>query len=163
MFILSSWSTLFLESKVDLRASMLKFNRGLSQENGGSYENAVDGLLGRELNDCANSDLTRPPIWLSIDMGHLYSVSKIKLLSRRDFGSAAVVYVGKDAIDQSGRATGSDHKCDSYPTGVSPTNFTDFACSSIRWVQFITILRNASDLQVCEVQVYYNETAGSTF
>ncbi|XP_065834055.1 receptor-type tyrosine-protein phosphatase S-like isoform X2 [Oscarella lobularis] len=146
---------------------MLNFSVGLATSEGDtSYAKAVDGHMGQELTDCANSD--RSPsrlVWLTIDLGHLYSVSNVKMLSRDNYGKESEIYVGKSAIHTNGSIDPiKDHKCPSSST--NPNILTGFSCSSIHWVQYVTIRRHVATgtgtkndyyLQVCEVEVYYNE------
>ena len=150
---------------------MLNFSVGLATSEGDtSYAKAVDGHMGQELTDCANSD--RSPsrlVWLTIDLGHLYSVSNVKMLSRDNYGKESEIYVGKSAIHTNGSIDPiKDHKCPSSST--NPNILTGFSCSSIHWVQYVTIRRHVATgtgtkndyyLQVCEVEVYYNENEGT--
>ncbi|XP_065834059.1 receptor-type tyrosine-protein phosphatase S-like isoform X2 [Oscarella lobularis] len=149
------------EKKVNLDAKMLEYGNVLSGGNI-SYADAVDVQTGQKLTDCPNSSYSgRRPVWLSINLGRLYSVSKIRMLSRLHFGSASKIYVGKTAIKEDGNIdSNKDHKCDirNYPTTGPIKTFTNFSCSPIRWIQYVTIHRpNYDNLQVCKVEVYYNE------
>ena len=143
---------------------MLEYGNVLSGGNI-SYADAVDVQTGQKLTDCPNSSYSgRRPVWLSINLGRLYSVSKIRMLSRLHFGSASKIYVGKTAIKEDGNIdSNKDHKCDirNYPTTGPIKTFTNFSCSPIRWIQYVTIHRpNYDNLQVCKVEVYYNENTG---
>ncbi|XP_065834079.1 uncharacterized protein [Oscarella lobularis] len=150
------------EKKVNLDAKMLEYGNVLSGGNI-SYADAVDVQTGQKLTDCPNSSYSgRRPVYLSINLGHLFSVSKIRMLSRLHFGSSSKIYVGKTAIKEDGTIdSNKDHQCDIriYPTGTDPIKtFTNFSCSPIRWIQYVTIHRlNYDNLQVCKVEVYYNE------
>ena len=157
-----------LETKVNLGAKMLKYGNGLSNANSGSssYADAVDGQTGQEWTECANS--ARSPsglVVLTADLGHLYSVNKIRMLSRRQYGSGSLVYVGQTPIQADGSIDqAKDYKCGgSYPSGTAPRSLTDFVCSTIRWVRYVSIWRNNGfHLQVCEIEVCYNENEGRT-
>ncbi|XP_065834706.1 uncharacterized protein [Oscarella lobularis] len=132
---------------------------------GSSYDLAVDGKTGQNWGDCAASQSSTPTIWLSIDLLHLYSVTKIRFLTRHRYGRGIEVYVGKDAIDSDGIT---NHQCGSSVTipSPAPSTFTDFSCSPINWVQYVSIRRHGQDdgagdlqyLQPCEIEVYYDET-----
>ena len=149
---------------------MLKFrDPGLYESSLTSYNNAVDGQMGQTYVDCANSGRSdQNPMWLSIDLGHLYSVSKIRMLSRLNFGAGSRIYVGQTAInsDESSDPT-KGYQCGSTYPRTAPTTLTDFVCSTIQWVQYVTIWREATTsshsyyLQLCEIEVYYNENKGT--
>ena len=142
---------------------------------GSSYDRAVDlglndGQSIQTFADCAVSASSTPTVWMSIDLLHLYSVSKIKFLSRFKFGIGTEVYVGNDSIKSNGTT---NHRCGKDVTIpiISQTAislFTDFSCSPINWVQYVSIRRHGQDdgagnpqyLQVCKVEVYYNENEG---
>lgn len=159
----------FSETKVPLSATA---NKLVFKENGidhrSSYQLAVDGQLSQEWIDCSVSKTSTPTVWLSIDLGRLYSVNKIRLLSRLQFGSGSRIYVGKKASTSNGT---NDHQCGSsvvFPN-PAPSTFIDFLCSPVDWVQYLSIRRsgytdiprtNGQYLQVCEVEVYYDETEG---
>ncbi|XP_065834069.1 uncharacterized protein [Oscarella lobularis] len=149
------------EKKVNLDAKMLEYGNVLSGGNI-SYADAVDVQTGQNLTDCPNSSYSGlRPVWLSINLGRLFSVSKIRMLSRLHFGSGSKIYVGKTAIKEDGNIdSNKDHQCDirAYPTTGPIKTFTNFSCSPIRWIQYVTIHRPIYDnLQVCKVEVYYNE------
>ena len=163
-----------LEKKVTLNARMLQFNVAPETSDASekiSYASAVDGQMGQESTDCANSAQAPSNIkflWLTINLGDLYSVSNVKMLSREEFGTESEIYVGKSAIQADGSVDPSkDYKCgDKYPIGNASKNFTDFPCSSVHWVQYVTIHRPVTTsphkhLHVCEVEVYYNENEGT--
>ena len=134
---------------------------------GSSYDLAVDGKWDkRAWGDCAVSKTSTPTVWLSIDLLHLYSVTKIRFLTRTKYGIGIEVYVG-NTIKSDGT---SDYQCGSgvdIPNPAPPT-FTDFPCSSVNWVQHVSIRRHGQDdgagdpqyLQPCEIEVYYDETEG---
>ena len=159
--------------KVTLNENMLKFNVDLATSTGDtSYAKAVDGGTGQGWTDCANS--VRAPdiqfLLLSINLGRLYSVSNVKMLSRMFYGTKTEIYVGKSAIQADGSVDlAKDHKCgDKYPVGNASTGtLTDFSCSSVGWVQYVTIRRRVGTdfanqhLLVCEVEVYYNKNEGT--
>lgn len=162
-----------LEKKVTLDAKMLKFNVALGTPKPmetNSYANAVDGRMGQQWTDCTYS--ARAPsdlrvLWLTINLGSLYPVSNVKMLSRKEFGTESEIYVGKSAIQANGSVDlAKDHKCgDKYPIGRAPKNLTDFPCSSVSWVQYVTIRRpvnTSKQLQICEVEVYYHENEGTS-
>ena len=149
-------------------------NKLVLEENGidpsSSYQSAVDGQLSQDWIDCAVSKTSTPTVWLSIDLGRLYSVNKIRLLSRLRFGRGSRIYVGKKATTSNGT---NDHQCGSsvvFPDSA-PSTFIDFPCSPVDWVQYVSIRRSgytdilrtntgSQYLQVCEVEVYYDETKG---
>ena len=144
----------------------LKFEKN-GLYSGSSYDGAVDGQLSQTWGDCAISQSSTPTVWLSIDLLHLYSVTKIRFLTRNQYGKGIEVYVGKDAIDSDGIT---NHRCGSsvvFPNTAPPT-FTDFSCSPINWVQHVSIRRHGQDdgkgdpqyLHTCEIEVYYDETEG---
>ena len=140
---------LYLEKKVTLDAKMLKYGNGLSNAQSGSssYVYAVDGQTGQGWTKCANSARSPSgPVVLSIDLGHLYSVNKIKMLSRFGFGSGSLVYVGQTPIQANGNIDQTkDYKCGgSYPSGTAPVDFTDFVCSTIHWVRYVSIWRKVN-------------------
>ena len=144
---------------------MLEYGNVLSGGNI-SYADAVDAQTGQKLTDCPNSSYSGlRPVFLSINLGRLVSVSKIRMLSRLQFGSGSKMYVGKTAIKEDGTIdSNKDHQCDihrNYPTTGPIKTFTNFSCSPIRWIQYVTIHRpNYKNLQVCKVEVYYNERTG---
>ena len=86
-----------LEKEVSLDAKMLNFSVGLATSEGNtSYAQAVDGHLGQKWSECANSALAPSrPVWLTIDLGRLYSVNNVKMLSRGNYGRESEIYVGK--------------------------------------------------------------------
>ena len=155
-----------LEKKVTLKKNMLEFNVDLSA--GSFLAKAVDGQKGQGWSDCANTDKVDSRLmWLTIDLGRLYSVSNVKMLSRAGFGTGSEIYVGKSAIQADGSIDpAKDHKCgDKYSTS---STLQDFLCSSIHWVQYVTIRRKVSGttkssyyFQVCEVEVYFSENEGT--
>ena len=159
---------LCLEKKVTLDAKMLKYGNGLSNAQSGSssYAYAVDGQMGQEWTKCANSALSDSGlVVLTIDLGHLYSVNKIRMISRTFYGSGSLVYVGQTPIQADGSIDQTkDYQCGGgYPSGVAPQSPTDFVCSTIRWVRYVSIWRdNGHYLHVCEIEVYYNENEGTT-
>ena len=143
---------------------MLEYGNVLSGGNI-SYADAVDVQTGQKLTDCPNSSYSGlRPVYLSINLGHLFAVSKIRMLSRIHFGSSSKIYVGKTAIKEDGTIdSNKDHQCSTrtYPTRPPIKTFTNFSCSPIRWIQYGTIHRlNYDNLQVCKVEVYFNERTG---
>ena len=151
--------------KVDLiTTAKLEFQKnGLAATS--SYQRALDDPLKQDWGDCAVSESSKPTIWLSIDLGYLYSVNKIRMASRLNFGIGSEVYVGKNAIKSDGT---SDHQCGSS-VGIpnpAPSTLTNFPCSSVNWVQYVSIRRHEQTgwagqfLQVCKVEVYYDENEG---
>ena len=156
---------------LDAKANKLKFEKtGLYS--GSSYDLAVDVGLndGQSIQmfaDCAGSESSTPTVWMSIDLLHLYSVSKIRFLTRFKYGIGTEVYVGNDSITSNGT---SDYQCGSGVAipNPAPSTFTDFLCSTANWVQHVSIRRTGrvdgvggvQYLQVCKVEVYYNENEG---
>ena len=153
----------FAETKVNLTTNKLAFHKnGIHSQS--SYQRAADGQLGQKWADCAVSESSTPIVWLSIDLGHLYSVNKIRLLlSSLRYGNGTEVYVGKSAIKSDGT---NDYQCGTS-VNVASSTFTDFPCSPVNWVQHVSIRQTGQDgkggnqwLLVCEVEVYYNGTEG---
>ena len=158
----------FVEMKVILNAAANKLvfeETGIAT--GSSYDLAVDGKIRQNWGDCAVSQSSTPTVWMSIDLLHLYSVTKIKYLTRHRYGKGIEVYVGKSSIKLNGT---SDYQCGSsavFPN-TAPSTLTDFPCSPINWVQHVSIRRHGQDdgvgdpqyLQPCEIEVYYDETEG---
>ena len=162
---LVKFTVCFVEKEVTLNAvtNKLKFEEK-DIDSRTSYDLAVDGKTSQIWEDCAISQSSTPTIWLSIDLLHLYSVTKIRFLTRDKYGIGIEVYVGKDAIDSDGIT---NHRCGSGVTIPNPPTFTEFSCSPINWVQHVSIRRtgyqdigSSQYLQVCEVEVYYDETEG---
>ena len=152
----------------------LKFEKN-GLYSGSVYDRAVDVRLndGQSIQmfaDCAVSESSTPTVWMSIDLLHLYSVSKIRFLTRFKYGIGTEVYVGNDSIKSNGTT---NHRCGKDVTipiisQTAISSFTDFSCSPINWVQYVSIRRHGQDdgtgdpqyLQVCKVEVYYNENEG---
>ena len=158
-----------LETKLTLDKAILKFQNvrqttegGLSR--GASFAKAVDGHFGQNWKDCAISAFAPTRLlWLSIDLGRLYSVNNVAMLSRGQYGTESEIYVGKTAMSGS-IDPAKDHKCGTkFPNGTAPTTLNSFPCSPVRWIQYVTVRRQVPGssigeyLQVCEVEVYYNE------
>ena len=155
---------------MNLDATMLKYGNGLYAGDT-SYADAVDGQTGQDWTECANSAYSDSGlVVLTIDLGHLYSVNKIRMLSRKKYGSGSLVYVGQTPIQADGSIDqANDYQCGgSYPSGTAPRSLTDFICSTIHWVRYVSIWRSSRNrgnghyLQVCEIEVYYNENEGRT-
>ena len=165
--MLSLLSAFFVEKTLALNAvtNKLKFEKNgiLAQS---FYYPAVDGKIGQTWGDCAVSASSTPTVWLSIDLLYLYSVTKIRFLTRNKYGIGIEVYVG-NTIKSDGT---SDYQCGSGVAipNPAPSTFTDFSCSPINWVQYVSIRRHGQDdgkgdpqyLQPCEIEVHYNENEG---
>ena len=162
------FTVFFVEKEVTLNAvaNKLKFEEK-DIDSRSSYDLAVDGKIRQNWGDCAVSQSSTPTVWMSIDLLHLYSVTKIKYLTRHRYGKGIEVYVGKSSIKLNGT---SDYQCGStvYISDPAPSTFTNISCSPVNWVQHVSIRRHGQDdgkgdpqyLQVCEVEVYYDETEG---
>ena len=154
----------FAVTKVNLTSSMLTYEKNGLDAPSPPYDFAVDGQLGLTYSFCAVSAAS-DPVWLAIDLHSLYSVSNVKLLSRSQYGRGAEIFVGKN-VSSNGT---NDYRCGSSVVISNPAQatLTDFACSTINWVQYVSVRRagyvdwrGSQYLSVCEVEVYFNETEG---
>ncbi|XP_065845611.1 cell adhesion molecule DSCAM-like [Oscarella lobularis] len=149
-------------TKVNLTSSMLTYEKNGLDAPSPPYDFAVDGQLELTYSFCAVSAAS-DPVWLAIDLHSLYSVSNVKLLSRSQYGRGAEIFVGKN-VSSNGT---NDYRCGSSVVISNPAQatLTDFACSTINWVQYVSVRRagyvdwrGSQYLSVCEVEVYFNET-----
>ena len=105
--------------------------------------------------------------WIQIDLKGVYSVSKVKISTRGNKGIGVLsVHVGNNLLNE-----GNDnYQCGStwYSKLSNGSQYgygklKEFACETLLWSRYINIKRSMdpiNQLQVCEVEVYYDNETG---